>query len=133
MSIFKKWFNNFISIFSKDRVTYNVNPSQDFLRICKVEKPPKNIDVVKGKIYFVVSQEKPKWALFHCPCGCKSVITLSLQTIHKPHWSLTHNKENLASLYPSVWRDVGCYSHFWLKDGSISWCSDSGTKPLHGS
>lgn len=123
-------FNGFLSKISKYR---NARKDEllrgELLTIAEVEKPPKNVDIEKGKIYFVVPQAMPKWALLQCPCGCNAVITLSLQQVHIPHWSLTRSPSNLPNLYPSVWRDIGCYSHFWIKDGRILWCPDSGTKP----
>lgn len=126
----KNWFHGFLSNLFKRREVHRDKLSQvEILRIVEVEKPPKNVDVEKGKIYFVISLEKPKWTLFQCPCGCNAVITLSLQQIHTPHWSLTKTPSDLPNLYPSVWRDIDCYSHFWLKDGRIFWCPDSGIKP----
>lgn len=100
-----------------------------FSRISVVDAPPRNDQVVAGQIYCVVSANKPKWSLFRCPCGCRDVITLSLQSGHKPHWRITHSDSGRPTLYPSVWRDKGCLSHFWLKDGRIFWCPDTGTHP----
>jgi len=95
-------------------VTYN--------DISFVEKPPKNTEVAVGKLYCVASSEKIKWSLFRCPCGCGNVITLSLQSIHKPFWKLTKMNSGRPTLHPSVWRNKGCKSHFWIKDGRVFWC-----------
>jgi len=81
------------------------------------------------QFYCVTNADKPKWALFRCPCGCDSVVTLSLQPVHQTHWRLARTHAGRPTLYPSVWRDTGCLSHFWLRDGRISWCFDTGTHP----
>jgi len=94
-----------------------------------VDRSPRNEEVRLGHLYCVVNSDKRKWALFKCPCGCGSVITLSLQAVHSPRWQLTESVCGRPTLYPSVWRDKGCLSHFWLKDGRILWCYDSGSHP----
>ena len=96
-----------------------------FHEITLVAKPPSNEQVEASKLYYVVSGDKPKWSLFRCPCGCRSVITLSLQSAHRPHWSISTSSTRRPTLYPSVWRDTGCLSHFWVRDGRISWCFDT--------
>ena len=39
-----------------------------------------------------------------------------------PRWDLRINAGGLPSLNPSVWRQTGCRSHFWLRDGHLEWC-----------
>jgi len=106
-------------------------PPIKFVRLVVLDKAPKNSDVASGIVYCVAKQHLSKWALFSCPCGCGDVITLSLQSIHRPHWRLSESKIGYPypTLQPSVWRDTGCFSHFWLKEGRVFWCSDTGTKP----
>ncbi|WP_313018227.1 DUF6527 family protein, partial [Atlantibacter hermannii] len=55
------------------------------------------------------------------PCGCGSVIELLLLEEAKPHWRCSIDENNIPSLYPSVWLNKGCKSHFWLKHGRIHW------------
>ncbi|WP_394345765.1 DUF6527 family protein [Flaviaesturariibacter aridisoli] len=62
------------------------------------------------------------WALFQCPCGCKDITTLSLQTIHAKRWRVTLSQNRRPSLSPSVARIVGCFSHYWIDDGRVYWC-----------
>jgi hypothetical protein len=95
-----------------------------------VDRPPSNPDVRKNIFYLVSSHGKSKWVLFQCPCGCGEIVTLSLQSTHWPHWSVRTSPNSRASLQPSVWRNVGCMSHFWIYDGRVYWCSDSGTPPM---
>ena len=100
-----------------------------FPSITFVNRPPRNEAIASGHLYCVMNTNKPKWVLFKCPCGCGSVVTLSLQSVHRPHWRLTRTQARRPTLYPSVWRDKGCHSHFWLRDGRVSWCFDTGTHP----
>lgn len=105
-------------------------PPVVFSTIRNSGKPPAIEEVKKSSLHFVSTQDKPKWVLFQCPCGCRDVITLSLQKTHRPHWSLSKSENNRPILYPSVWRDTGCLSHFWIHDGRIYWCHDTGTSPF---
>lgn len=100
-----------------------------FARVSVVDASPRNEQVAAGQLYCVVSASKPKWSLFRCPCGCGDVITLSLQAAHKPRWRVTNSDSGRPTLFPSVWRDKGCLSHFWLKDGRVFWCPDTGSHP----
>lgn len=100
-----------------------------FSSIFVVDKPPHNDEITAESFYFVMIADKPKWALFKCPCRCGDVVTLSLQQVHRPHWRLTSTVAGRPTLYPSIWRDKGCFSHFWLRDGRVFWCADSGIHP----
>ncbi|HHC6614291.1 TPA: DUF6527 family protein [Vibrio parahaemolyticus] len=105
-------------------------PPIHFQTINIVERSPKNAEILDGYFYFVTSAGKSKWSLFKCPCGCGNVVTLSLQSIHSPFWQLSSNSSGRPTLYPSVWRDRGCLSHFWIKDGRVYWCKDTGCSPI---
>lgn len=105
-------------------------PPISFSNIKNVDKPPQLEDVEENTFYIVCPMSRPKWTLFLCPCGCNSVITLSLQHAHRPHWSLRQSANNRPILYPSVWRDIGCMSHFWINDGRVFWCGNTGSSPF---
>lgn len=91
--------------------------------------PPKATEVGRVTFYVVARNGSGMWALFRCPCGCNEVVTLSLQNAHHPHWTLEMNSSGRPTLYPSIWRDVGCFSHFWVRDGRVHWVPDTGSKP----
>jgi len=64
--------------------------------------------------------ERPKWAVFMCPCDRGHRITLSLQSSHWPHWQLRMER-GLPTFYPSIdvpneWR-----CHYWIKGGRVRW------------
>lgn len=94
-----------------------------------VETTPKIQNLKETEFIVVKYKNKSYWVLFRCPCGCGEVITLSTQNSHNPHWNIIENNFQLPSLYPSIWQNSGCYSHFWIKDGNIKWCNNTGTKP----
>jgi hypothetical protein len=110
-------------------ITRQPVPAITFPDIRDVASPPPNEAVQPGVFYRVVRNDQSKWALFLCPCGCRSVITLSLQLAHRPRWTVHASKERRPSMRPSVWRDIGCLSHFWIEDGRVYWCSDTGSPP----
>lgn len=104
-------------------------PVVRFDHIEEVGFPPANDAVKKNHFYLVAREGKQRWALFSCPCGCKAVVTLSLQAVHRPRWTVRASGARRPTLRPSVWRDVGCMSHFFVHDGRVYWCGDSGTPP----
>jgi hypothetical protein len=75
----------------------------------------------EGRVY-VVGQDGEQWSVaMRCPCGCTAVIQLNLHSEGRPRWKLTCHKDGSVSLFPSVWRRVGCGSHFFLRRGRIEW------------
>ena len=72
-----------------------------------------------------------------CPDGCGEVLTVNLDKRAGKAWRLYGNGDDL-SLYPSVWREGGCHSHFIIRRGRIWWCgptssvgSPSGSAPTN--
>jgi len=104
-------------------------PSIAYPTLIVAPKPPANQDIAGGTVTVVGNGKKPKWSLFLCPCGCQSVITLPLQRIKDPYWIIAKSKAGRPSLRPSIWRDVGCFSHFIIDDGRVYWCNDTGRAP----
>jgi len=84
--------------------------------------PPGLLHVVGGKGY-------QKWAYFKCPCGCGALIMLSLSTERRPNWRVDTDWFDRPTVRPSVWQTDGCFSHFFIKQGHIDWCHDTGTPP----
>src|SRR5260221_1871205 len=91
-------------------------PPITYPKLDVVGQSPRNVDIEPGSVTVVAPKRRPKWALLLCPCGCKSVITLPLQTTKRPHWSYRNSRAGRPTLQPSIWRDVGCFSHFILDD-----------------
>jgi len=78
--------------------------------------------LVEKYLYLVVEDGFEEYTALVCPCGCKKILYLNLIPDEKPCWKITIHKDKTASLQPSVWRKVGCHSHFWIKRGIIHWC-----------
>jgi hypothetical protein len=57
-----------------------------------------------------------------CPCGCGEVIELNLLNQTRPCWSAQEHPDGTVTLAPSVWRQRGCRSHFFVRHGRIDWC-----------
>lgn len=56
-----------------------------------------------------------------CPDGCGENLTINLDSRAGPAWRYYLNETDI-SLYPSVWRDTGCKSHFIIWHSKIYWC-----------
>lgn len=56
-----------------------------------------------------------------CPDGCGETLTINLDRRTGPAWRL-YSEESGISLYPSVWRNTGCCSHFIVWRSRIYWC-----------
>lgn len=56
-----------------------------------------------------------------CPDGCGEQLTINLDRRTGPAWRL-YRADSSLSLYPSVWRDTGCKSHFIVWRSKIFWC-----------
>ena len=100
-----------------------------FGRVVIRSKAPANGEIEERAIVQVVYNGKPYWCLFRCPCGCMRVVSLSLQKNHEPHWEIKISESGSPSLFPSVWQNTGCLSHFWIDGGNVLWCGNSGIKP----
>lgn len=94
------------------RIDYTVaivenNPAKDKI-------PDNRLLVVGGKGYV-------KWLYMKCPCGCEDVLTLALNKKHHPNWILKIDRFNRPNIYPSIWKNDGCESHFWIRKGKLVW------------
>lgn len=60
----------------------------------------------------LVERGVPRWLLMSCPCGCGAEIPINLDARAGKAWRLYRTAKWGLSLYPSVWRDTDCGSHF---------------------
>ena len=132
-----KWLRSLFFNLSHDkrraRAETLAHPEKEvfFSNISVFDKTPSDVDIANNELVAVVRGGKPYWALFRCPCGCETVISLSLQSVHNPNWILDVSKKGRPTIYPSVWQNCGCYSHFWIEDGYVYWCFDTGSCPSY--
>jgi hypothetical protein len=94
-----------------------------------LDKTPSNSFIAEKDFITIVNRGKPYWALFRCPCGCGNVISLSLQKGHNPSWTVRKTTAGRPTVNPSIWQNTGCCSHFWIKDGRVYWCNNTGVEP----
>ncbi len=88
-------------------------------RVVHVEEEPDDLDPTK---VYAVGEREHLWHIsMLCPCGCRAKISLNALPDDSPRWTL-EDRDGVPSLRPSVWRHVGCRSHFFLQDGRIEWC-----------
>ena len=84
------------------------------------DTPPKRI---KSRNLYLAQEDGEEWAIaLKCPCGCGDRLELQLTPESRPHWKLLNNNEKHPTIHPSIWRQRGCKSHFWIKKGRILWC-----------
>lgn len=100
-----------------------------FEEVRVVYKTPSNNLISEKQFIEVRYNGTPRWVLFRCPCRCGEVISLPIQPPHSPRWRVFTTKVGRPSLNPSIWRNKGCMSHFWIEDGRVFWCSDAGVAP----
>src|SRR5437899_8481676 len=59
--------------------------------------------------------------LMRCPDGCGETLVVNLDPRAGKAWKLDM-RTGKATLYPSVWRDGGCGSHFIVWRAHVLWC-----------
>lgn len=76
----------------------------------KLASPGDAVMIVRGQ---------PRWLLLKCPCGCGEEIPINLDRRAGKAWRIYGSKEEGITIFPSVWRDTGCRSHFIAWGGKI--------------
>lgn len=88
-----------------------------------VEELPDRLD---EHTVYVVGENGFVWQVaMMCPCGCRKTLHLPVLENTNPRWRYVIHEDNTVSLNPSVWRRVGCQSHFHLRRGVILWCAQA--------
>jgi hypothetical protein len=85
-------------------------------------------DAIRPFDLYAIGEGQPWLAVIQCPCGCGSIIQLSLLKYDSPRWSLYIESDGTGTLSPSIWRSQGCQSHFFVKKGKIVWCNNKPTR-----
>lgn len=71
-----------------------------------------------GDMLLVRRSGTDRWFIMRCPCGCGDDVPVNLDPRTGPAWRL-YKPGRRATLYPSVWRDNGCRSHYIVHHGMI--------------
>lgn len=111
-----KWLTNIwewlISLFGKERK----------FRYVKAEELP---DDLEANTVYLLGEAEYLWsAVMTCPCGCNATLHMNLLADAKPQWTATIHDDMTLTLHPSVWRKIGCRSHFIVRRGRIIWCKE---------
>jgi hypothetical protein len=96
------------------RVRSMANVQHQHEALAAVERPGDIVTVVR---------DIPRTFVMRCPDGCGEVIILNLDRRAGPAWRLYKDKSGMT-VYPSVWRDTGCESHFIVWADRIYWLDD---------
>jgi hypothetical protein len=95
---------------------------QKWQRVFLVRRIEDEPDQYQPGILYVVEDTGVPWAAaMACPCGCGNSLHMNLLPDTKPVWSLKIERDGAPTLTPSVWRQEGCHSHFFLRRGHIKW------------
>jgi len=87
---------------------------------------PTHHELQTGALIVVHDGALDKWVCFRCPGGCGEKIQLSLNQARRPRWSVHLDWLLRPTLQPSVRQLNACRCHFWVRQGQVFWCADSG-------
>ena len=88
-------------------------------RVVSVDELP---EVFDRQVVYLVGEGQYKWCMaMRCPCACGAVISLSTLADVRPRWRHSLHGDGTISIWPSIWRTVGCKSHFNLVCGLVIW------------
>lgn len=80
-------------------------------------------DALKPLTIYLAGEDGHLWgAALLCPCGCGERIELNLLQQVRPCWTMESHVNGTVTLTPSVWRQKGCRSHFFIRVGRVDWC-----------
>ncbi|UWU83046.1 DUF6527 family protein [Bradyrhizobium yuanmingense] len=69
----------------------------------------------------VIQRGTLRSVLMRCPDGCGETLVVNLDPRVGKSWRLDMRADK-PTVYPSVWRDGGCGSHFIIWRGQLLWC-----------
>ena len=91
----------------------------DLLRAVQVDELP---DRLEGGTLYILGEGHHRWSVaLQCPCRCRAIIQLNLLAEAEPRWNLALHRDETVTLYPSIWRQKGCRSHFFIRRGKVEW------------
>lgn len=115
------WLWSVISFFWPRRLVrlWPTRQPQRF-RAIRVDEFP---DALEASKIYLAGEGTHLWgAAMICPCGCGDKIELNLLRQVRPCWAAQEHTDGTISLAPSIWRQKGCRSHFFVRQGRIEWC-----------
>lgn len=67
----------------------------------------------------IIQRGRPRWLMLKCPCGCGEDIPINLDQRAGKAWRYYEGGGRGVTLFPSIWRDTNCQSHFIVWRGRI--------------
>jgi hypothetical protein len=67
----------------------------------------------------LIERGRPRLLVLRCPCGCGEDFPINLDGRSGPAWRLYGDHNSSLSVFPSVWRENGCKSHYIIWRGTI--------------
>ena len=95
---------------SRQQITLQAEVTSRVGAAALLEKAGDAVLVVRGT---------PRWLLLRCPCGCGEEIPVNLDGRAGKAWRLYRAPSEGLTVFPSIWRDTGCKSHFVIWRGHI--------------
>lgn len=86
-----------------------------------VDERPEVAEMTAAILYIVGKRDAPFCAAMLCPCGCGDALYMSLVEDDTPRWRVKVYADGTPTVVPSIWRVVGCRSHFFLFWGRVRW------------
>lgn len=93
-------------------------------RAAFVDERPETDEMTPFILYIVGDPSAPFCAALLCPCGCGEPLFMSLVEDDEPRWRVKVYADGTPTMTPSIWRVVGCRSHFFLFWGRVRWVRD---------
>lgn len=90
---------------------------------------PNPEELPPGHLVVVRNGELEKWTCFQCPGGCGEKIMLSMSKSRRPRWKTVTDWLGRPTVEPSIRQVNECRCHFWIREGRVDWCADSGRGP----
>ena len=82
-------------------------------------------------MYLGRDADKTVWGgVMQCPCGCRENIHLNFVRGHDSVWTYRIGRDGTVTLFPSVWKNQGCRSHFFVRKGVLIWAHNFTRYPL---
>ena len=72
-----------------------------------------------------VTRVVPRSLVMQCPCGCGDVFSVNLDPRVGPAWLVYQTSLGLT-VYPSIWRESGCRSHFIVWNSRVIFMGAAG-------
>lgn len=110
--------NTFRALRDALRRLFRRDARPDFVTRAEPDLPER----LESSVIYLLGEGGHNWQVgLLCPCGCGGVIQLNLVPPGPPLWRARQYHDGSLTISPSIWRSIGCYSHFWIRRGRVLW------------